>query len=160
VAVPGSVLGGTGMMGLKIVSLSFRAANADSVFFRRFSVRMGAMAGDSLGQNFAGNFAGEAAVVFQKDSVVIGPDQGWITIPLDTAYVFRGSENLLVEIINSGADDGLLYCGYWETEDARTVYSENHSAASGASYRFSPHLYLDGRVFLDAGLFFEPDAGN
>lgn len=148
------------MMGIEISSLSFRAASADSVFFRRFTVRMGTMAGDSLGSDFDENFAGEGIVVFHRDEVVIRPNQGWITLPLDSAYVFRGSENLLVEITNSGADDGLLYCGYWETGDFRTVYSGDHLATSGSLFRFSPHMYLGGSAFLDTGLFSEPETGN
>jgi len=147
-------------MGIEVHSLSFRAAGADSVFFGSFTVRMGVMAGDSMGTDFAGNLDRGGAVVFHRDDVVIRPGRGWITLPLDTPYVFRGSENLLVEITNSGADGGLLYCGYWETEDVRTVYSESHLAAGGELYRFSPHMYLGGDAFLDMGPFRAKPAGD
>lgn len=73
-----------------------------------------------------------------------------MTIPLDREYLFSGSDSIVMEIVYGGANAGALYCGYWETEDYRTLYTGNQEAQTASPERFAPHLLLSGVVRFDS----------
>jgi len=83
--------------------------------------------------------------------VTFAPSAGWVRIPLDMEYLWNGSDSIILEVVYSGADQGMLYCGYWETDGFRTMYSGNDEALTGSLERFAPHLVVTGAVVFDTG---------
>jgi len=149
--VPASELGGAGVFSLSVSEVSFRAANSDSVSFESFSVFMGTAFDEELVDTFADNYRGERTQVFSGSNVTFAPSAGWVRIPLDMEYLWNGSDSIILEVVYSGADQGMLYCGYWETDGFRTMYSGNDEALTGSLERFAPHLVVTGAVVFDTG---------
>lgn len=146
VVVPGSEMGGSGVFSVFIESISFRAAAPETVAFDRFSVSLGTAANGFLEESFQGNFAGERVNVFEAEGCSFTPSGGWVSIPLEREYLFNCSDNLLIEVIYSGADGGMLYCGFGETDEVRTVCNGDHQSPRGYTYRFAPHIVISGRL--------------
>jgi hypothetical protein len=150
VVVPGSELGGSGVFSLSVSEVSFRAANSDSVSFGEFSVFLGTASGKELVGAFDDNIRGERTQVFCGSNVTFAPSEGWIRIPLDLEYMWNGSDSIVLEVVYHGADSGMLYCGYFETDGFRTMYSGNDEARTGSLERFAPHLLVSGVVRFES----------
>ncbi len=148
VVVQGSEIGGSGLFSLSVAEVSFRAANTDSVSFGNFGVFMGTAVSDELREDFDDNYEGERTQVFSASDITFAPSGGWINVPLAVEYLWNGSDSIILEVVYRNADQGMLYCGYYETDGYRTLYSGNDEALTGSLERFAPHLLIRGVVRL------------
>jgi len=123
--------------------------------YNSFKLYMGAAAGSELTDTYEANYAaGTKTQVYATGSQIMqaGTDE-WMTITLDTPYVYNGTDNLIIELEWVGGAN-MFYTYMWDTGANRGLMNKTDvTSPTGTLSTSMSELMLTESMSLEAVTF-------
>jgi hypothetical protein len=126
------------------------SVGGESASFSNFKIYLGHGASDVLGTTFDDNYiVGTKVLVYENAAVTLtAAAEEWVTLDLDTAFDYNGTDNLIMEIQWSGGS-GTFYTYKWQTGTNRCLTASNPSLPTGSLTTQMCQLRLDLPLALE-----------